>query len=61
MEICQRALGTGHNTTVIEPLHGKFLLHQEEGWETMTSTGLSTSKQMDKEESQCVAPYPIGD
>jgi hypothetical protein len=45
--------------TFMEPLHGEFLLHQEEGWETMTSTGLSTSEQVDKEKPQCVTPHSV--
>jgi hypothetical protein len=45
--------------TIMEPLCGKLLLHQKEGWQTTTSTGLSTSKQMDQEKPECVASYPL--
>jgi hypothetical protein len=33
--------------TLEEPLHGVLLLHQKEGQETLTRTGLQTHQQMD--------------
>jgi hypothetical protein len=41
-EICQRTLGMEHDMAIIEPLHHKLLLCEEEGWQIATSTGLLT-------------------
>jgi hypothetical protein len=49
-----------HHMTFMEPLCSKLLLHEEEGWETQTGTGLSTTKQMDQEKLKRIAPYPLG-
>jgi hypothetical protein len=61
MEICPGTSGQGNHMTIMEPLCGKFLLHQEEGWEVTAHTGLSTSQQMDQEEPQCFTPHPVSD
>jgi hypothetical protein len=43
----------------MEPLCSKLLLHKEEGQETMTSIGLSTSEQMNQEKLQHIPSHPI--
>jgi hypothetical protein len=48
-----------HDITLLEPLHCKFLLHEEERWKAQASAGLLTPKQVDQEKPECITTYPI--